>query len=155
MMKIFFSGSIRGGMGYRASYLQIVEFLQRYGDTISEHSDSGNPSGSQERVDDSIIYARDVGWIRDADLLIAEVSQPSIGVGYEIALAESLGIPVLALYDSRAVNPISAMISGNPRITLLRYDSLADLWPMLDAAIARTGSGTTLEVDEKAGQDIT
>lgn len=38
---------------------------------------------------------------------------------------------------------------------LLRYDSLADLWPMLDAAIAKTGSGTTLEIDEKAGQDIT
>lgn len=139
MMKIFFSGSIRGGGDYRSSYLQILEFLSNYGDIISEHFDVGNASGSGERGKDSVIYARDVQWIREADLLIAEVSQPSIGVGYEIALAESLGIPVLALFNLGAEKPISAMISGNFKITVVRYDSLAELWPMLDAELVKAG----------------
>ncbi|WP_225073458.1 nucleoside 2-deoxyribosyltransferase [Desulfuromonas sp. CSMB_57] len=135
MVKIFFSGSIRGGGKYRASYLRVLDFLQSYGEVISEHFEPGNAPASGEGVDDAAIYARDVRWIGEADLLIADVSQPSIGVGYEIALAESLGIPVLALYDSRAENPLSAMIAGNPRIPVLRYASHAELWPMLDAAL--------------------
>jgi 2'-deoxynucleoside 5'-phosphate N-hydrolase len=135
MMKIFFSGSIRGGGMYRASYVRILEFLQSYGEVISEHLEAGNAPANGEGVNDAAIYARDVEWIGVADLLIAEVSQPSIGVGYEIALAESLGIPVLALYDLRAENPLSAMIAGNPRIPVLRYASHAELWPMLDAAL--------------------
>jgi hypothetical protein len=44
-------------------------------------------------------------------------------MSYEIALAESLGIPVLALYDSRSGNPISAMIAGNPQFPAVRYGS--------------------------------
>jgi nucleoside 2-deoxyribosyltransferase len=77
------------------------------------------------------IYTRDVRWIRESDVLIAEVSQPSIGVGYEIAYAEACGKPILALYCLDAEKSISAMISGNPHITTLEYECLDHLWPLL------------------------
>ena len=141
MMKIFFSGSIRGGGKYRASYLRMLEFLQSYGEVISEHFEPGNAPASAAGVDDAAIYARDVRWIGVAGLLIADVSQPSIGVEYEIALAENLGIPVLALYDLRAENPLSALIAGHPRIPVLRYASHAELWPMLDVSLLGSLSG--------------
>ena len=58
------------------------------------------------------VYERDVTWIRKADALIAEVSAPSHGVGYEIGFALNAGKPVLCIYqDGRKV---SKMISGNP-----------------------------------------
>jgi 2'-deoxynucleoside 5'-phosphate N-hydrolase len=44
--------------------------------------------------------------------LIAEVSMPSHGVGYEIGFSLGLGKPVLALYQEGW--RVSKMISGNP-----------------------------------------
>lgn len=114
-MKIFFSGSIRGGDKYRHQYCQILAFLQSFGETISEHSDQPRSFNNEDLRGDAAIYARDTHWIREADLLIAEVSQPSIGVGYEIAYAESQNIPVLALYHIGAENPMSAMVFGNQK----------------------------------------
>ncbi len=139
-MKIFFSGSIRGGSSYRPSYRQIIDYMKKFGEIVSEHVSPHQPVANAEKADDSAIYARDVQWIREAELLIAEVSQPSIGVGYEIALAESLGIPVIALYDLGAANPVSAMIAGNENIVLLHYASLAELWSLLDKKLGQAGA---------------
>jgi nucleoside 2-deoxyribosyltransferase len=62
------------------------------------------------------VYARDVAWLRDCDVVIAEVSVPSHGVGYEIGFSLGLGKPVLALYQ--AGRQVSKMISGNPDASL-------------------------------------
>jgi nucleoside 2-deoxyribosyltransferase len=69
------------------------------------------------------VYARDVDWIRAADVLVAEVSTPSHGVGYEIGFALGLGKPVLACH--RRDRGISKMISGNPddHLVVRQYDT--------------------------------
>ena len=36
-MKIYFAGSIRGGRGDAEIYAQIIEFLQGYGEVLTEH----------------------------------------------------------------------------------------------------------------------
>jgi nucleoside 2-deoxyribosyltransferase len=58
------------------------------------------------------VYARDTAWLRGCQVLIAEVSMPSHGVGYEIGFSLGLGKPVLALYQEG--RRVSKMISGNP-----------------------------------------
>lgn len=58
------------------------------------------------------VYARDTAWIMGCDVLVAEVSTPSHGVGYEIGFALSLGKKVLCLHR-RGVK-VSKMILGNP-----------------------------------------
>ena len=68
-------------------------------------------------IDPLEVYTRDVTWIRASDVLIAEVSVPSHGVGYEIGFALGLGKPVLALYQEG--RKVSKMISGNPDPNLL------------------------------------
>ncbi len=63
--------------------------------------------------------------MRSADALIAEVSVPSHGVGYEIGFALDLGKPVLCLHEQgRAV---SKMITGNPHpnLTIRAYQTSA------------------------------
>ena len=129
--KFFFAGSIRGGDKYASSYKDILDYLRNYGEVASEHLDKKTVVEKAGSSGDEDIYARDVRWIRESDVLIAEVSQPSIGVGYEIAYAEALGKPILALYCLDAEKTISAMISGNPHITTLEYQSLDHLWPRL------------------------
>ena len=58
------------------------------------------------------IYARDMDLLVRSDALIAEVTVPSTGVGYEICRALVRKIPVLCLYNPNAA--VSAMVLGNP-----------------------------------------
>lgn len=68
------------------------------------------------------VYTRDVRWITECDFLLAEVSTPSHGVGYEIGYALSLGKKVLCLY--RKERKVSKMILGNPhpQLTIHTYE---------------------------------
>jgi nucleoside 2-deoxyribosyltransferase len=67
-------------------------------------------------IDPRAVYDRDVAWIRACDALIAEVSVPSHGVGYEIGFALEAGKQVLCL--AQAGMSVSKMITGNPHPTL-------------------------------------
>ena len=134
--KIFFAGSIRGGDNYASDYKKILDYLKNYGEVISEHLDKKTVVQQKTPTGDESIYIRDVEWIRESDVLVAEVTQPSIGVGYEIAYAEAHGKPILALYSLDAEKPISAMISGNSYITTLEYDHLDHLWYMLQKELS-------------------
>ncbi len=61
--------------------------------------------------------------------MIAEISGPSLGVGFEIAYALfQKGIPVLALVSSD-VEKISAMITGcnSELLTVKRYQNIEDM----------------------------
>ena len=52
----------------------------------------------QTGVTEEYIYNRDMDWLRTAECVVAEVTQPSLGVGYELGFAESINVPVLCLY---------------------------------------------------------
>ena len=65
-------------------------------------------------------YERDVHWINESNLVIAEVSAPSHGVGYEIAFALNLGKPVLCLYQKGVT--VSKMITGNSSKTIQVFE---------------------------------
>ena len=79
-----------------------------------------------------VVYQRDVKWIQESRALIAEVSTPSHGVGYEIGYALSLGKPVLCCF--REGVPISKMILGNdsPRLSTHAYSSVTEALSGID-----------------------
>jgi len=53
------------------------------------------------------------------------VTNPSLGVGYELGVAEKLGKPVLCLYkDSNDKTKLSAMVSGNQKFRTFLYHDL-------------------------------
>jgi hypothetical protein len=112
-MKIYFACSITGGREFESVYQIIVRGLVADGhQVLTAHlADSG--AGEQEAIlSPQEVYARDVEWIRASDVLIAEVSVPSHGVGYEIGYALEQGKPTLALHQSD--RQVSKMITGNP-----------------------------------------
>lgn len=90
-MKIYFAGSITGGRDDAALYEQIIQELGQYGQVLTEHLGLKTLTSYGEAKSAEEIYTRDVLWVREADVLVAEVTQPSLGVGYELGLAESLG----------------------------------------------------------------
>ena len=84
---------------------------------------------------DQMIYQRDMAWLAEAALMVAEVTIPSLGVGYEIGRAESRGIPVLCLHREQDGRKLSAMISGNPKVTVTMYSTVEEALVYLDRFI--------------------
>jgi nucleoside 2-deoxyribosyltransferase len=127
-MKIYFAGSIRGGRSDKNLYLHIIKLLQEHGEVLTQHV--GDPfltdQGEVDRKDEDI-YERDMSWLREADVLVAEVSIPSTGVGYEIASAENLKKKIICLYREGSERRISGMISGNKNLVIKTYKIIEDL----------------------------
>ncbi len=125
-MKIYFAASIRGGRKDQNKYNELIGFLSSKVEVLTEHvGDLSLGQTGEQDFTDKEIYQRDLEWLESADAVIAEVTNPSLGVGYELGVAEKLGKPVLCLFDDSDDNRnLSAMISGNHKITTFRYTSL-------------------------------
>jgi nucleoside 2-deoxyribosyltransferase len=112
-MNIYFACSITGGREFEAVYQAIVAALLADGHTVpTAHLAAPEVRQEEAVIAPADVYARDVAWIRAADVLIAEVSTPSHGVGYEGGYALGLGKPVLCCYQQG--RSVSKMLSGNP-----------------------------------------
>lgn len=112
-MRIYFSCSITGGRDDQPVYRRIVKALLDDGHTVpTAHLADDSISIEEENVEAGVIFARDSSWVKTCDAVVAEVSTPSHGVGYEIALAEFTGKPVFLCY--RAGVRVSKMLLGNP-----------------------------------------
>jgi 2'-deoxynucleoside 5'-phosphate N-hydrolase len=125
-MKVYFAGSIMGGRENLPIYMHIVEFLKALGHEVpSEHVARPRVLDEESILTPQQVYERDVAWIRISAAVIAEVSTPSLGVGYEIATALHLGLPVLCLHQAEL--SISKLISGNRSIKVSAYADLSEL----------------------------
>ncbi len=123
-MNIYFSGSITGGRRDQQVYAVMVEALLARGHEVPTAILSHpNVMDFEDEVTAEDVYTRDVNWVRGCDALVAEVSTPSHGVGYEIALALLLGKPVICCYQTG--RRVSKMILGNdhPNLRLAPYDT--------------------------------
>ena len=131
-MKIYFACSITGGREFESVYQEIVAALVQAGHQIpTAHLVESGVGAVEAGIDPQAVYTRDVDWIRTSAVLIAEVSVPSHGVGYEIGFALGIGKPVLAVYQ--AGRKVSKMISGNPDVNLQvkAYQDSADATRMI------------------------
>lgn len=126
-MNIYFAGAIRGG-GDPGLYAEIIKILHGFGTVTTRHLASPEVQESKlTEMNDSAIFSSDLEELRRSDVLIAEISTPSHGVGYKIAKCELIGIPIAALYREGSNYIISALISGNPSVTVIKYSDTADL----------------------------
>lgn len=144
-MNIYFSCSITGGRSDQAVYQKIVEFLVDHGHEVPTAHLSREDILEDERVIlPADVYERDVRWVNECDALIAEVSTPSHGVGYEIALALLQGKPVLCCY--RQGKTVSKMILGNlqPGLSLCAYESVNDLLGALARFLSQKSDGSNV-----------
>ena len=125
-MKIYFAASIRGGRKDQNKYNALIGFLSSKVEVLTEHvGDLSLGQTGEQDFTDKEIYQRDLEWLESADAVIAEVTNPSLGVGYELGIAEKLGKPVLCLYkDSSDDTKLSAMVSGNQKFRTFLYHDL-------------------------------
>ncbi|HPS41403.1 MAG TPA: nucleoside 2-deoxyribosyltransferase [Anaerolineaceae bacterium] len=129
-MNIYFSCSITGGRNEEAIYQALVSEMLALGhDVPTAHLSSPDVMLMETVVDSVEIFERDMAWLRGCDAVVAEVSSPSHGVGYEVAYGLNLGKPVLCLYQRG--KRVSKIITGNTTPGLVRCE-----YSNLDEALA-------------------
>jgi nucleoside 2-deoxyribosyltransferase len=127
-MNIYFCGSIRGGRDLAETYAKMITLLGSYGRVLTEHLGSNEEIETKDRIlTDKEIHDRDLQWIVESDLLVAEVTVPSLGVGYEIGRAIEMGKPVLCLFKEGEEYTLSAMISGSEDVEIKYYKGIEDV----------------------------
>jgi nucleoside 2-deoxyribosyltransferase len=137
-MNIYFSCSLTGGRKDEHIYAHIVDHLLDRGFEVpTEHLARPEVMELEQIVDPEEVFQRDIDWIDACDAVIAEVSTPSHGVGYEIAYALSVGKPVLCCYHEG--NPVSKMITGNrtPGLSVQSYTTEQEAIDLIESFLAR------------------
>lgn len=129
--KIYFAGSIRGGRVDADLYKRLIAYLQRTNIVLTEHVGSSKLNlMEQGRSKDALIYDRDTAWLRECDIVVAECTCPSLGVGYELAYAEKLGKPCHIFYD-KSKTQLSAMLTGDPYFQIHPYEGEEEIYDIL------------------------
>ena len=132
-MKIYFAGSIRSGRDDEEIYKKIINYLKKYGEVLTEHVGVQDVITKEEdEFSDQQIFERDMKWLESADVLIAEVTTPSLGVGYEIAKAVELKKKTICLYCPKPGKMLSAIISGDKNITVKQYKTIKQAFEIID-----------------------
>ncbi len=125
-MKIYFAGAIFGGRDDQKYYERIVALLKEYGDVLTEHVAWVDPSEKRAGFSDREVWERASRWLHEMDVLVAEVTQTSLGVGYELGIAEKLGKHVLCLHRRDGEKPLSLMVIGNKHFDVKEYTDIEE-----------------------------
>lgn len=129
--KVYFAGSIRGGRNDCELYHAIIEHIKKTDIVLTEHVGKVDYHIDEVGLLDEAIYNQDISWLNECDLLIAECTTPSLGVGYELAYAEKIGKPCYIFYRANEVT-LSAMLTGNPYYIIYKYRELDVLLKIID-----------------------
>jgi nucleoside 2-deoxyribosyltransferase len=127
-MNIFFIGSIRGGRANQPRYAHIVETLAQYGTVSSQHvSDEALSEFGETRLTGAEILERELATLATCDVVVAEVTTPSLGVGYLIGRATMQNKKVIALYNGDDTLMLSGIIKGDKQVDLHTYKTDTDI----------------------------
>ena len=125
-MKIYYSVSVRGGSMSKTIVGQQIAILKNYGFVLTEHLASNNVAELNMNMTDNEIYKTDMRLLEESNIVIADCTAPSHGVGYIISKAETLRKPVLCtkFCQSSGDEQFSAMIEGCPHLVKEIYRSM-------------------------------
>ncbi len=131
-MKIYFAGSIRGGRADAELYNEIINHLNKYGEVLTEHIGDKNIHAKGElNLTEKYIHDRDMSWLVQSDVVVAEVTTASLGVGYEIGRAVEKNKKILCLHRLDE-GKLSAMILGSDALIVKKYETLDDAKIIID-----------------------
>jgi len=142
-MRIYLACTVRGDRGGLEAARTICARLLQHGHEVmtthllEDHADETESSLTEEQV-----YRRDLDWLSTCDVLIAEASGSTYGVGFEVGYvlgrARETGQRVVLLYTSSRRHAISRLITGNcdTACTTLGYSSLDELAAFIDRRFA-------------------
>lgn len=142
-MKIYLACTVRGDRGAVSALRHAADLLEQAGHTVlTRHLLDDNVDAAEAALTEQDVFSRDLQWLTSADLVIAEASGSSYGVGFEVGYvlgrSEVTAQRVLLLYNASRRPLISRLITGtvHPRCTTASYTDAADLLRVVTAFLA-------------------
>lgn len=130
-MKIYFAGAIRGGREKVYDYQKMVkQFENCGGEVLTKHVADPNLSVKGENMSFKEIYERDIKWLEECDIVFADITIASLGVGYEISYAENVCKKIYAVYEKGA--NVSGFLRGDEEIEFLDYENLDEVIDLIN-----------------------
>lgn len=124
-MKIYYAMSISGEQNPESDKINtgLIKYLKEFGEVLTEHFSNPALVGTGEtKLSNKEIHDRDMSWLLSADAVVAEVSNVSLGVGYELGRAVENKKRILCI-RKKSPKRLSAMISGCEDLILKEYSS--------------------------------
>ena len=138
-MTIYLACTVRGDRGGVLAGRAICETLQRHGhEVLTTHLLADDVEAAESRLSAGDVYRRDLEWLTRCDVLVAEASGSSYGVGFEVGYvlgrAQVSGQRVVLLYDAARRDKVSRLIAGNcdAACTTFGYESIEELTAFVD-----------------------
>ena len=138
-MRIYLACTVRGDRGGVEAGRAICQRLQAHGhDVLTTHLLADDVDQAESQLTEEAVYRRDIEWLTRCDVLVAEASGSSYGVGFEVGYvigrAHTSGQRVVLLYDAARRHAISRMVTGNGDAvcTTFGYWSIDELVAFID-----------------------
>ena len=131
-MKVYISGSIYGGRQKVENYKAIIEKIEEFAEVLNKNIIDDDVIEKETFQKDNEIFEDLENKMREADFILAEVTVPSLGVGYEIGFSDMISKKIIAIYDLNDIEKVSTMIRGNERIKLIGYHKIEEITDNLE-----------------------
>jgi hypothetical protein len=143
-VRIYLACTVRGDRGGVLAARAICGCLQRHGhEVLTTHLLTDDANDAEAALTEEQVYRRDLEWLAQCEVLVAEASGSTYGVGFEVGYvlgqAGRTGQRVLLLYDRSRRHAISRLITGNRDVncTTFGYGSVEELTAFMDRFATR------------------
>lgn len=130
-MKIYLGFTVAGNRSSVEAAKQILTTVQSMGhEVLTGHLVQEDAWETDRRLAPQEVFVRDMKWLEECDLFIAEVSGSSFGLGFETGyLLGATRKKTILFYERDAEPRISLLITGNthPNCVLVPYSRLDEL----------------------------
>ena len=137
-LSIYLACTVRGDRGAVSVLRTLAGALEEMGHTIlSRHLLDDDVDSAESALGERDVFIRDIEWLEQCDVLVAEASGSSFGVGFEVGYvlgrSDRTSQRVILMYGTTRRNQISRLIVGNahPRCDVVAYDDPASLMTAL------------------------
>ncbi|MGB8521726.1 MAG: nucleoside 2-deoxyribosyltransferase [Candidatus Acidiferrales bacterium] len=130
-MKIYFGFTVVGDRSSVVAAAKIVELLMELGhEVLTRHLVREDAWQADRSISPQEVYLRDMTWLKQCDLFVAEVSGSSFGLGFETGYLLGATEKKVVLFYRRAVETkISLLITGitHPNCRLVPYSHFDEI----------------------------
>ena len=126
-MNIYFSGSIYGGRQKLETYKKLIKELKKHGEVLNPEVADDTILEDEKKTSDKEIVETLLKKINIADIIFAEITVPSLGVGYEIGYADKINKKIICIYDKTITPKITTMLRGNDRLKIIPYTNIDEI----------------------------
>jgi 2'-deoxynucleoside 5'-phosphate N-hydrolase len=130
-MKVYLGFTVAGSRSSIEAAKKILNVLQSLGhEVLTSHLVRDDAGEADRRVAPQKIFTRDMNWLAQCDLFVAEVTGSSFGLGFETGyLLGATAKKTILFFERDAEHRISLLITGNthPNCVLAPYSHLGEL----------------------------